>query len=317
MAVNDGGSAARVWIPGAEFLMGSDHHYPEEGPARRVSVAGFSIDRHLVTNAQFARFVAATGYVTVAERPLDPAEFPGAPPENLVAGSIVFTPTAGPVDLRHLSQWWTWTPGASWHHPEGPQNDLAGRDQHPVVHVAGEDAEAYAAWVGLALPTEAEWERAARGGIEGASYTWGDEPERAGSPRANHWHGDFPYRAEPGFGTTTPVGAFPPNGFGLYDMAGNTWEWTADWYREDRTGDASSCCAPRDPRGGTPEESLDPHQPQFRTPRRVIKGGSFLCADSYCMRYRPAARRPQMIDTGMSHIGFRCIDRTPLTDGPV
>ena len=314
--MNDANPAARVRIPGGEFLMGSDCHYPEEGPARRVSVARFSIDRHQVTNARYAEFVAATGHVTVAERALDPVEFPDAPPENLVAGSMVFARTAGPVDLRHLNLWWTWTPGASWRHPEGPHSDLAGREQHPVVHVASEDAEAYAAWAGLALPTEAEWELAARGGIEGATYTWGDEPEGRGQPLANHWWGDFPYRAEPGFGATTPVGAFPPNGFGLYDMAGNVWEWTTDWYRDDRFADSAPCCVPRDPLGGTPEESLDPHQPQFRIPRRVVKGGSFLCADSYCMRYRPAARRPQMIDTGMSHIGFRCVDRTPPTRDP-
>ena len=301
---------AQVSIPGTEFLLGSDRHYPEEGPARRVSVADFAIDRHVVTNARYAAFVAATGYVTVAERPLDPDEFPGAPAENLVAGSMVFTRTAGPVDLRHLSQWWTWTPGASWHHPEGPGSDLDGREHHPAVHIACEDAEAFATWAGLELPTEAEWELAARGGLDGATYTWGDDPEGHGRPQANHWRGNFPYRADPGFGTTTPVGSFPPNGFGLFDMAGNVWEWTADWYRDDRVAETVSCCVPRDPRGGTPEESLDPHQPQFRTPRRVIKGGSFLCADSYCMRYRPAARRPQMIDTGMSHLGFRCIDRT-------
>jgi len=301
--------AARVWIPGGEFMMGSDRHYGEEAPARRVSVTGFSIDRYPVTNDGFARFVAATGYVTVAERPLDPADFPGAPRENLVAGSMVFTPTSGPVDLRHLSLWWTWTPGASWRHPLGHGSDLTGCSHHPVVHVAAEDAEAYAAWAGVALPTEAEWELAARGGIEGADYTWGNEPERFGPPLANHWRGDFPHRWEPGFGTTTAVGSFPPNGFGLFDMAGNVWEWTADWYSEDRFGDVASCCMPRDPRGGSADGSLDQRQPQFRTPRRVVKGGSFLCADSYCLRYRPAARRPQMIDTGMSHIGFRCVDR--------
>ena len=278
-----------TWIAGATFRMGSDAHYPDEGPAREVSVDGFSIDRHQVTNREFAAFVEATGYETVAERPLDPADFPGAPAENLVPGSLVFTRTPGPVDLRHLSQWWAWTPGASWRRPEGPGSSLGGREDHPVVHVAHEDAERYAAWAGKALPTEAEWELAARGGLDGAAYTWGDEPEPPGERLANYWHGDFPWRPEPGYGTTTPVGSFPPNGHGLFDMAGNVWEWTADWY------------------GGSEQASLDPGQPQFAVPRKVVKGGSFLCADSYCLRYRPAARRPQMIDTGMSHIGFRCV----------
>ena len=294
-----------VRIPAGTFRMGSDAHYAEEAPARDVEVGAFLISRTTVTNAQYAAFVTATGYATVAERPLDPAEFPGAPAENLVPGSMVFTPTPGPVDLRHLSQWWTWTPGASWRHPEGPGSDLADRADHPVVHVAHEDAGAYAAWAGLTLPTEAQWERAARGGLEGTTYTWGDEPEQAGERRAHYWHGDFPWRAEPGYGRTAPVGSYPPNGFGLADMAGNVWEWTDDWYVETRFADVAPCCAPRDPRGGSPEDSLDPRQPQFRVPRKVIKGGSFLCADSYCLRYRPAARRPQMIDTGMSHLGFR------------
>lgn len=299
----------RVWVPGGEFAMGSDQHYPEEGPVRRVAVGGFWIEAHPVTNARYESFVEATGYVTVAERPLDPAEFPGAPVENLVPGSMVFTGTTGPVDLRHLSQWWTWVPGASWRHPEGPGSHVGDRGDHPVVHVAHEDAVAFATWADAVLPSEAEWERAARGGLDGAAFTWGDEPEAPGHPLANHYRGDFPWRAEPGFGATTPVGSFPPNGFGLHDMAGNVWEWTDDWYQEDRWAEVASCCVPRDPRGGTPEASLDPHQPQFRVPRRVVKGGSFLCADVYCMRYRPAARRPQMIDTGMSHIGFRCAYR--------
>jgi len=306
--------ASRVWIPGGIFLMGSDQHYPEEAPARAVQVDGFWIERTQVTNTAYAAFVEVTGYVTVAERPLDPADFPGAPPENLVAGSMVFTPTAGPVDLRHLSQWWTWTPGASWRHPLGPHSDLTDRAEHPVVHVACEDAEAYASWAGMALPTEAEWERAARGGLDATTYTWGDAPQPDGEPRANYYHGDFPWRSDPGYGATWPVGSCPPNGFGLFDTAGNVWEWTSDWYQEDRWPDLAACCIPRDPRGGTPEASLDPHQPQFRVPRRVVKGGSFLCADSYCMRYRPAARRPQMIDTGMSHIGFRCVTRAAHQD---
>ena len=297
-----------VPIPGGRFTMGSDDHYPEEGPARPVEVSGFRIERAPVTNAAFAAFVAATGYVTVAERPLDPADFPGAPAENLVAGSMVFRRTAGPVDLRHLSQWWAWTPGASWRHPEGPGSGLDSRADHPVVHVAFEDAEAYAGWASLDLPTEAEWERAARGGIDGAAFAWGDDPEPAGAAVANFWHGDFPWRAESGYGSTSPVGSYPPNGFGLADIVGNVWEWTGDWYSERRSGGAG-CCVPRDPRGGDEAASRDPAQPHLPIPRRVVKGGSFLCADSYCMRYRPAARRPQAVDTGMSHLGFRCIAR--------
>jgi len=299
-----------VTIPGGEFRMGSDEHYPEEAPVHRVRVDPFSIDRFAVTNARFAAFVEATGYVTVAERPLDPANFPGAPEENLQPGSLVFTMTPGPVDLRHLSQWWTWTPGASWRCPEGPSSSTEGRKDHPVVHVAYEDAEAYATWAGKALPTEAEWEFAARGGLEGAMYTWGDAPENPGQRLANYWHGEFPWRAEPGFGGTTPVGSFPPNGYDLYDMAGNVWDWTVDWYADVHPADADKpCCVPQNPRGASIDESYDPAQPQFPIPRKVIKGGSFGCADSYCMRYRPAARRPQMVDTGMSHIGFRCVIR--------
>ena len=298
-----------VWVSGGTFLMGSDAHYPEEAPARAVEVSGFWLGRTTVTNADYAGFVQDTGYVTVAERPLDPAEFPGAPAENLVPGSMVFTRTSGPVDLRHLSQWWTWTPGASWRAPEGPGSGVADRGDHPVVHIAYEDAEAYASWAGLVLPTEAEWECAARGGLESAAYTWGDHPERAGERLANYWHGDFPWRPDDGYGRTSPTGTFPSNGYGLADMAGNVWEWTTDWYQEGRWADTAPCCVPRDPRGGTAEGSLDPRQPQFAMPRKVIKGGSYLCADSYCRRYRPAARRPQMIDTGMSHIGFRCVVR--------
>jgi formylglycine-generating enzyme required for sulfatase activity len=299
-----------AWVPGGTFRLGSDAHYPEERPAHDVRVDGFWMDRHPMTNRRFAAFAEDTGYVTVAERPLDPADFPGAPPENLVPGSLVFTMTPGPVDLRHLSQWWTWTPGASWRRPGGPGTSLEGRDDHPVVHVAHHDAEAYAAWAGGSLPTEAEWERAARGGLDGATFVWGDEPEAPAERLANYWHGDFPWRHDEGYGTTSPVGAFRANGYGLHDMAGNVWEWTADWYSTSHSAESDRpCCVPRNPRGGRLEESLDPAQPQFRIPRKVIKGGSFLCADSYCLRYRPAARRPQMVDTGMSHIGFRCVVR--------
>ena len=294
----------------ATFLMGSSNHYPEEAPVHQVAVDGFWIDRHEVTNRQFAAFVAATGYATVAERPLDPADFPGAPAENLVPGSLVFEKTPGPVDLRDLSQWWRWTPGACWRHPEGPDSSLAERSDHPVTHVAYADADAYAAWAGKSLPTEAEWELAARGGLDGTRFVWGDEPEQADERLANYWHGEFPWRSDPGYGSTTPIGSFDPNAYGLFDMAGNVWEWTNDWYTSRHAEDADEpCCVPRNPCGGSEEDSLDPAQPQFRVPRKVIKGGSFLCADSYCLRYRPAARRPQMIDTGMSHIGFRCVVR--------
>ncbi len=307
-----------VWVPSATFTMGSDAHYPEEAPAHRVLVDGFWIDAFAVTNARFTEFVAATGYRTVAERPLDPEQFPGAPEENLVAGSMVFTPAPGPVDLRHLSQWWTWVPGASWRRPEGPASDLGGRADHPVVHVAHEDAVAYARWVGASLPREAEWELAARGGLEGAEFTWGGERRPDGRTMANTWSGpDFPWRRPPedGWARTAPVGSFPPNGFGLYDMAGNVWEWTDDWYASAHPADADKpCCVPENPRGPDVGRSYDPYQPQFRIPRKVVKGGSYLCADTYCRRYRPAARRPQMVDSGMSHIGFRCVRRGAAPD---
>jgi len=302
-------SAGTARIPGGVYVLGSDAHYAEERPAHRVSLDEFTIDLTPVTNAEYAAFVDDTDYVTIAERPLDPAEFPGAPAENLVPGSMVFTGTRGPVDLRHLSQWWLWTPGASWRHPEGQRSSIEERLDHPVVHVAHADALAFAAWAGKRLPSEAEWEAAARGGIEGGAYTWGDEPDTDdASPRSNHYRGDFPWRPLHGSGRTTPVGSFAPNGYGLFDMAGNVWEWTDDWYADRHRSDADKpCCLPHDPRGGEIEGSFDPQQPQFRVPRKVIKGGSFLCADSYCLRYRPAARRPQMIDTGMSHVGFRCV----------
>jgi formylglycine-generating enzyme required for sulfatase activity len=277
-------------------MLGSDKNYAEEAPAREVGVDGFWMKTHQVTNAEYAEFIAATGYLTVAERSPNPDDYPGAPPENLQPGSMVFHRTAGPVDLRHLNQWWTWTPGACWNHPRGPRSSATGREHHPVVHVAFEDAAAYAHWAGIQLPTEAQWEVAARGGLAAAVYTWGDEPERPGQRLANYWHGEFPYLPDTGYGTTSPFGSFEPNGYGLHDMAGNVWEWTTDWWGDTRA--LESCCA---------VDSYDPAQPQFPVGRRVIKGGSFLCADSYCLRYRPAARRPQAVDTGMSHIGFRCV----------
>src|ERR1700712_4048840 len=287
-----------AWIPPQTTTVGADNDYAEEGPSRVVTVDGFWIQTHQVTNRDFGRFVSETGYLTVAERQLDPANYPGAPQEHLQPGSMVFPRTEGPVDLRHMNLWWTWTPGASWHHPRGPRSSVKARQDHPVVHVAFDDAAAYADWAGMALPTEAEWEVAARGGLEGATFTWGDDPEGPRQRLANYWHGEFPYLPDTGYGSTAEVGSFPANGYGLFDMAGNVWEWTTDWFGPTRA--EGPCCA---------EDTYDPEQPQFQIPRRVIKGGSFLCADGYCLRYRPAARRPQMVDTGMSHIGFRCVKR--------
>ncbi len=301
-----------VWIPGGTFSMGSNDHYPEEAPVRRVTVDGFWMDPYQVTNAQFARFVRETDYVTVAERRPDPALYPDAPPENLVPGSLVFQKTKGPVDLRYINQWWVWTPGACWRRPEGPRSSIKKRKHHPVVHIAYEDALAYAGWAGKTLPSEAEWEFAARGGLEGAAFVWGDEHFPDGKPVANTWQGEFPWQNHntDGFENTSPVGSFPPNGFGLYDMAGNVWDWTTDWWTEAHPKEAEkACCIPHNPRGGREEESFDVSAPQFRVPRKVVKGGSHLCAPNYCLRYRPAARRPQMIDTGTTHIGFRCIVR--------
>jgi formylglycine-generating enzyme required for sulfatase activity/uncharacterized membrane protein YkvA (DUF1232 family) len=303
-----------VWIPAGTFGMGSEDFYPEERPVHQVSIDGFWIDRHLVTNEQFGRFVEATGYVTVAERPLNPADFPGAPPENLVPGALVFQKTHGPVDLNNYTHWWVWVPKASWRLPFGPESSTHGLEQHPVVHVAYEDAEAYAKWAGKELPTEAEWERAARGGLEGKKFTWGDEHFPDGKAMANSWQGEFPWQnlLLDGFAGTSPVASFPANGYGLFDMAGNVWEWTSDWYVRNHADEVSApCCgASINPRIQSPEKSYDAAQPQFHIPRKVVKGGSHLCAPNYCLRYRPAARQPQMIDTGMSHIGFRCIIRT-------
>jgi sulfatase modifying factor 1 len=303
-----------LWIPGGAFRMGSEDFYPEERPVHEVSVDGFWMDRNIVTNEQFARFVETTGYVTLAERPLNPADFPGAPPENLVPGALVFQKARGPVDLTDYHNWWAWAPGTSWRHPLGPQSSLNSIAQHPVVHVAYEDAEAYARWAGKELPTEAEWERAARGGLDGKKFTWGDEHFPDGKVMANSWQGEFPWQnlLLDGFEGTSPVGSFPPNDYGLFDMAGNVWEWTSDWYVHNHADEVvQGCCGPAvNPRIGSLEKSYDPRQPKFRIPRRVVKGGSHLCAPNYCLRYRPAARQPQMIDTGMSHIGFRCIMRT-------
>jgi len=301
-----------VWLPGGTFRMGANDCYPEEAPAHRVTVDGFWMDRYVVTNDAFARFVEATGYVTVAERPLNPADYPGAPAGALVPGALVFQKAKRQVDLRNWATWWAYVPGANWRHPEGSASSIVGRGAHPVVHVAYEDAEAYAVWAGKALPTEAEWEYAARGGLEGKIFTWGDEHFPGGKARANTWQGEFPWQnlLIDGYEGTSPVGAFPPNGYGLYDMAGNVWEWTADWFvpRHESTAHAA-CCPPHNPRVTSPRPSYDPQQPQIRIPRKVVKGGSYLCAPNYCLRYRPAARQPQMVETSLCHLGFRCIAR--------
>ncbi len=306
-----------VWIAGGEFAMGSDRHYPDEGPVRRIAVDGFWVDTHAVTNSVFADFVASTGYLTVAEQPPDPQLYPGAPAENLVPGSMVFTMTDGPVNLRDYSNWWAWTPGAQWRHPTGPDGDLDGLGDHPVVHVSYVDAVAYCKWAGRQLPTEAEWEYAARGGLDGAEFVWGDHDSQETEPLANTWQGAFPYENTKvdGWTRTAPVGSYPPNEYGLFDMTGNVWEWTEDWYTRVRPAEEPSCCAPADPRRPTPEASLDPMQPETPIPRKVVKGGSHLCTPQYCFRYRPAARQPQMIDTGMSHLGFRTIDRVRPAPG--
>ena len=294
-------------IPGGLFLMGSDLHYPEEAPAHEASVAPFWIDRYPVTNAQFRRFVEQTGYVTLAERPANEEDYPGAKPELLAPHSVVFVRTRGPVDLRNPYNWWSYVKGADWRHPRGPGSSLQALWRHPVVHVAYEDAQAYAAWARKSLPTEAEWEFAARGGLEAAEYVWGAEFTPEGNAMANTWQGEFPWEnlLEDGYEWTSPVGSFPPNGYGLFDMAGNVWEWTSDWYREHAAA-VKACCGV----GGARERSMDPRTPQVRIPRRVMKGGSFLCAPNYCRRYRPAARMAQPVDTSTCHLGFRCVLRT-------
>ena len=302
--------AEMCWVPAATFVMGSDRHYPEEAPAHSVRVDGFWMDRYAVTNRDFERFVRDTGYVTLAERPANPEQYPGAQPELLAPSSVVFVKPAGRVDLRNVYNWWTYVAGANWRHPRGPGSSLDGLLDHPVVHVAFEDAAAYAKWMGKKLPTEAEWELAARGGLDGAEFVWGDELMPGGKPQANTWQGEFPWQntQDDGYEWTAPVGSFPPNGYGLHEMAGNVWEWTTDWYRSTHEAAASACCAPSNPRGGALEQSFDPAQP-IKIPRKVMKGGSYLCAPNYCRRYRPAARMAQPIDTSTCHLGFRCVVR--------
>jgi formylglycine-generating enzyme required for sulfatase activity len=299
-----------VWIPRGTFMMGSDNHYAEEAPAHRVRVDGFWMDAFTVTNREFSRFVQDTGYVTSAERPANPDDYPGARPEMLAPSSTMFKKPAGPVDMRNHYNWWVYVQGANWRHPRGPASSIGNLMDHPVVHIAYGDAEAYAEWAGKALPTEAEWEFAARGGLDGAEYVWGAELTPDGRHMANTWQGEFPYRntLDDGFEYTAPVGFFPANGYGLHDMAGNVWQWTTDWYQDHAAID-SPCCTASNPRGAAREASFDPRQPGVKIPRKVTKGGSHLCAPNYCRRYRPAARMAQPIDTSISHLGFRCIVR--------
>jgi len=311
-----------VRIPGGRFLMGSVDFYPEEAPVHSREVPGFLMDETPVTVAMFRRFVKATGHVTTAERAPDPAMYPDASPEQLVPGSLVFTPPSHPVPLDDFRRWWSWTPGAQWRHPEGPASTTNGRELHPVTHVSHEDATAYAHWAGKALPTEEEWELACRGGLEAATYAWGDEFAPGGRMMANTWQGDFPMQNDllDGFELTSPVGRFPPNGYGLKDITGNVWEWTDSPWTDDhhpaaedlvrlgvpntsppigRGEEAHACCGGGG-RAGSPSSEPVPV---------VIKGGSHLCAPSYCLRYRPAARQRQTTDSSTSHLGFRCIVR--------
>ncbi len=307
------GSESRlVWIDGGRFLMGSDDYYPEEGPARTVAVDGFWIEDRPVSNAAFTRFVEATGWITSAEIAPRAEDYPGALPDMLRPASMVFTSTLGPVDLRQPSHWWRFLAGADWRHPTGPGSNIDGLEDHPVVHVAWRDVQAYAVWAGLGLPTEAEWELAARGGLEGAEYAWGEDLTPGGRRMANTWQGAFPWaNLDPdGWTRTSPVGVYPPNGFGLYDMIGNVWEWTKDWWSAGAP--ALSCCIPQNPTGGKEAASWDGCDPALPIPRKVLKGGSHLCAPSYCRRYRPAARHAHPIDTSTSHIGFRCVRRPDI-----
>ena len=312
-----------VWIPAGVYTRGSIDPMANqvEQPLHQVQVDGFWMDATEVTNAQFQKFVEDTGYKTVAERPPTMEEImqqmpPGSPqpdPALLVAASMVFTPPNHAVDLNRYEMWWSWVPGACWNHPEGPDSDLQGRENHPVVHVCFDDAVAYAKWAGKRLPTEAEWEYAARGGLASKPFVWGDEPLSETQPQANIWQGSFPYMNSnaDGFTRTAPVKSFAKNGFGLYDMSGNVWEWCSDWYRPDTYAriKMTGVGIADNPMG--PDKSYDPTEPY--APKRVLRGGSFLCNDSYCSAYRPSARRGQSTDTGMSHLGFRCVI-TPSDD---
>jgi formylglycine-generating enzyme required for sulfatase activity len=294
-----------VWIPGGEFWMGgNDPKFTDALPRHLVELAGFWMDATEVTNAQFAEFVTATGYRTQAEETPNAQDYPGATPEQLVAGSPVFTPPNEDVPLTQELRWWKYVPGANWRHPEGPGSALVGRDQHPVVHISWTDAVAYAKWAGKRLPTEAEWELAARGGLDRQRFVWGDELTPGGKWHANIWQGKFPREntQDDGYARLAPVKQFPANGYGLYDMSGNVWEWCSDWYRPDYYADSPR----RNPTG--PTSSYDPLEPH--TPKRVQRGGSFLCSDLYCIRYLPGPRGKGAVDSGANHVGFRCV-RSP------
>jgi formylglycine-generating enzyme len=290
-----------AWIPGGTFWMGSDDGQSDEKPVHQVRVEGFWMDKTEVTNEQFEKFVRATKYVTVAERKPDAKEYPDVPPDKLVAGSIVFRPKPNTRSLEDHFAWWEYVPGANWRHPDGPNSTMVGREKHPVVHVCWEDARRYAEWVGKRLPTEAEWEYASRGGLERQPYVWGNEKVLDGKWSANIWQGQFPNEntQADGFRGTAPVASFPPNGYGLYDMAGNVWEWCQDWYLPDYYEKSPSTS----PSG--PDSSFDPNEPGVA--KRVQRGGSYLCSDLYCMGYRPSARMKASPDTGLSHTGFRCV----------
>jgi sulfatase modifying factor 1 len=306
-----------VRVPGGTFLMGSNDHYPEEAPAHHVTVDSFWIDRTPVTNRQFKAFVKATGHKTFAEIVPDPKDYPGAFAHMLYAGSLVFTPPQSVTNLRDWSQWWQFMKGADWRHPYGPKSNINVQDNHPVVHVSFYDAQAYAKWAGKDLPTEAEWEFAARGGLDGAEFAWGDQFTPGGVHMANTWQGEFPLQnlSWDGYERTSPVNAFAANGYGLHDMIGNVWEWTSDWWSARHDADApKACCIPENPRGAREDGSYDPCQPNIRIPRKVLKGGSHLCAPNYCRRYRPAARHAEPVDTSTSHVGFRCVRRTPAAE---
>lgn len=301
-----------VWIDGGSFRMGSENFYPEEGPVHRVRVDGFWIDPAPVTNRQFARFVEETGYITVAELAPDPALYPGADPALLQPGSLVFRAPARLEDMRFWGDWWDYVQGACWRRPNGVEELSESVLDHPVVHVAHADAHAYAQWAGKSLPTEAEWEFAARGGLDGADYAWGDEFEPSGQKMANVWNGRFPMMSPEGTGKfgTSAVRSYPPNAYGIYDMIGNVWEWTDDYWTDRHPNDAvKPCCVPSNPRVADAAQSYDRRQASIRIPRKVLKGGSHLCAPSYCRRYRPAARHPEMIDSATTHVGFRCVVR--------